>query len=184
MSLDHAILGFLKSSPMSGYDLKKIFDVSVRHFWPADLGQIYRTLGRLVVRGWAETEVVEQTAHPNRKVYHITREGKEELHLWLTTPIPFKADREPQLIQVFFAGGLTDEEILTMFKRMAERLGAILVEYDQIPQKSAGLRDSGGLRDNYFWLLTLERGIHAVRAELEWVEDVIRRIRKREHPTG
>ena len=34
MSLDHAILGFLSYEPMSGYDLKKLFDQSVAHFWP------------------------------------------------------------------------------------------------------------------------------------------------------
>jgi hypothetical protein len=44
MSLEFAILGFLNYQPYSGYDLKKIFDTSVRHFWPADQSQIYRTL--------------------------------------------------------------------------------------------------------------------------------------------
>jgi PadR family transcriptional regulator AphA len=47
MSLDHAILGFLSYSPFTGYDLKKFFDQSVRHFWLADQSQIYRTLSRL-----------------------------------------------------------------------------------------------------------------------------------------
>ena len=56
MSLEHAILGFLQYKPMSGYDLKKIFDTSVRHFWPADQSQIYRTLTRLADKGWAEQE--------------------------------------------------------------------------------------------------------------------------------
>ena len=34
MSLEYAILGFLNYRPLSGYDLKKVFDNSVRHFWP------------------------------------------------------------------------------------------------------------------------------------------------------
>ncbi|MGD0004493.1 MAG: PadR family transcriptional regulator, partial [Anaerolineaceae bacterium] len=40
MSLDYAILGFLSYKPFSGYDLKKVFDNSVRHFWYADQSQI------------------------------------------------------------------------------------------------------------------------------------------------
>jgi PadR family transcriptional regulator AphA len=32
MSLKHAILGFINYRPLSGYDLKKIFDGSVRYF--------------------------------------------------------------------------------------------------------------------------------------------------------
>ena len=47
MSLEFAILGFLSYHPSTGYDLKKMFDVSIRHFWPADQSQIYRTLARL-----------------------------------------------------------------------------------------------------------------------------------------
>ena len=49
MSLDHAILGFLNYRRYSGYDLKKIFDKSVRHFWPADQSQIYLTLGNYLM---------------------------------------------------------------------------------------------------------------------------------------
>ena len=36
MSLKHAILGFLSFKALSGYDLKKAFDNSVRHFWTAN----------------------------------------------------------------------------------------------------------------------------------------------------
>ena len=79
MSLEHAILGFLNYRPLTGYSLKKIFDTSVQHFWPADQSQIYRTLSRLEEDGWAKMEVVEQENRPNRKVYHITDSGQEEL---------------------------------------------------------------------------------------------------------
>ena len=60
MSLDHAILGFLNYHPYTGYDLKKIFDSSVQHFWPADQSQIYRTLNRLTEQGFAKMEKVSQ----------------------------------------------------------------------------------------------------------------------------
>jgi hypothetical protein len=36
MSLKHALLGFLNYGPHTGYELKKVFDVSVAHFWSAD----------------------------------------------------------------------------------------------------------------------------------------------------
>ena len=51
MSLRHAILGFLSFQPFTGYDLKKAFDRSVRHFWPATQSQIYRTLAELDADG-------------------------------------------------------------------------------------------------------------------------------------
>ena len=48
MSLDAAILGFLREHPRSGYDLKtRCFDDATKDFWTADQAQIYRTLERL-----------------------------------------------------------------------------------------------------------------------------------------
>jgi DNA-binding PadR family transcriptional regulator len=181
MSLEHAILGFLNYGASSGYNLKKLFDVSVRHFWPADQSQIYRTLSRLEDRGWAEVEVIEQDDRPDRKVYHITEVGQEELRRWLTTPFPQKALREPRLIQVFFAAQLSDDEILEMFERIAEKLREMLARFDRVPQESAEM--TGTPREEFFWMLTLEWGIHAAQAQLEWLESVIQKIQNKEHPT-
>jgi len=58
MSLEHAVLGFINYKPFSGYDQKKLFDRAVHHFWPTDQSRIYRTLSRLLERGWASMEVV------------------------------------------------------------------------------------------------------------------------------
>jgi PadR family transcriptional regulator AphA len=184
MSLEHAILGFLNYTPFSGYDLKKAFDTSVRHFWPADQSQIYRTLARLAERGWAEVEVVEQEDRPDRKVYHIAEAGREELRRWLTTPVPPREARHALLIQVFFAGQLTDEEILDIFEHEARQLRSLLKRYDQIPREGARYLEIGSPREGFFWMLTLECGIRIAQAKLEWVESVIQRIGNKEHPSG
>jgi len=183
MSLDHAILGFLCYAPFSGYDLKKAFDNSVHHFWPADQSQIYRTLARLSERGWAEVETVEQKDRPDRKVHHITEAGREELRRWLITRLPPGEAREPWLIQVFFAGQLSDEEVLEILEHQAEQLQARLERYNQIPQESASYLKAGSPREVFFWMLTLECGLRAAQAHLEWVESAIQRIKNKEHPS-
>ena len=185
MSLEHAILGFLYYKPFSGYDLKKAFDTSVNHFWPADQSQIYRTLARLAEREWAEVEVVPQEDRPARKVYHITEVGRKELRRWLTAPLPFKDSRHAALIQVFFAGQLSDEEILAMLQREAEPLRTALERYDRVPQKSAPFTERiGSPRETFFWMLTLEYGVKMAQASLEWLESVIQRIEDRQHPSS
>ena len=180
MSLEHAILGFINYKPFSGYDLKKLFDKSVHHFWPADQSQIYRTLSRLSERGWASMEVVAQENRPSRKVFQITEKGKLELRQWLSAPLPLEEHRSASLIQVFFAGQLEDEQILTIFQRQAELLRGLLSVYDQVP---AGVEKHqfDSPRENFFWMLTLEYGVTMARAQLEWVEGVIQRIKKGEH---
>jgi DNA-binding PadR family transcriptional regulator len=157
----------------------------VQHFWPADQSQIYRTLARLAEQGWAEVEIVQQEDRPNRKVYHITEAGREELRRWLTTPLPTKEARHALLIQVFFAGQLSDEEILELFEQEAARLRQVLERYSQIPQQSAVYADASGFsREAFFWMLTLEYGVKVTQARLEWTEDVVQRIEQKEHASS
>jgi PadR family transcriptional regulator AphA len=183
VSLEFAILGFLNYKPLSGYDLKKAFDTSVQHFWPADQSQIYRTLGRLVEQGWAKVEVVAQEARPNRKLYHITRAGRKELARWLRTPLPHEEARSAALVQVFFAGQMPDDEVLPIFERAAAELRALLAHYEQVPEQAApyfALAHSE--REVFFWMLTLECGVAMARGQLEWIESVIQRIKDGQIP--
>ncbi len=184
MSLEHAILGFLNYKPFSGYDLKKAFDTSIQHFWPADQSQIYRTLARLAKRGWAEVELVQQEDRPNRKVYSITETGQAELQRWLTRPLPPTDERHASLIQVFFSGQLSDDDILAIFEQEAEQTCEMLKRYAQVPQRSAEyVTTVNSPRDTFFWMLTLEYGTKVAQASLEWTESVIQRIKNGQHPS-
>ena len=183
MSLDHAILGFLNYHPYTGYDLKKIFDTSIRHFWPADQSQIYRTLARLTDQGFVEMEKVPQEDRPDRKVYFITPAGRVELDQWLAGPPPLGEPRSAALIQVFFAGQLSDGEILAKFEGFAAQMRTILAQYDQVPaQIGPYQQEIASAREHYFWMLTLDNGIRSMRAALEWAEAVIDQIKSGQVP--
>lgn len=183
MSLEHAILGFLQYHPLSGYDLKKVFDASVRHFWPADQAQIYRSLARLAEQGWASPEKIEQEVRPDRKVYHITDAGRAELRAWLALPLPPADHRSAELVQVFFAGQLSDHEILAIFERAAEQTRAMLEHYGRLPREpSAYASVVGSPRELYCWLLTLDCGVAGAECQLAWLEGVIARIKNGEIP--
>jgi len=75
MPFKHAILGFQNYGPSKGYEVKKMLDNSVHHFWPADQSQIYRIHVCLDDHGLVFLEVVHQEAHPDRKIYSITTDG-------------------------------------------------------------------------------------------------------------
>ena len=183
MSLDHAILGFLNYQPFSGYDLKKTFDTTVRHFWPADQSQIYRTLGRLTEQGFIRMEKVEQTSRPDRKVYHITESGRRELALWMTAAPPRDPTRSAALVQVFFIGQLKDKQILAKFEGFAMMMRGVLKVYDNLPENfEEFVEQIGSPRETYFWLSTLDLGKRTMRANLEWAEHVIAQIKKGEVP--
>jgi PadR family transcriptional regulator, regulatory protein AphA len=183
MSLEHAILGFLNYRPYTGYDLKKFFDTSVRHFWPADQSQIYRTLARMNENGWVEIEIISQETRPARKVYHITEIGKQELRTWLVTPLPPEESRSAEMIQVFFAAQLSDAEILAIFERTANLLRGGLAQYAQIPHNIEAYREyTDSPREFFFWMLTLEVGINNLQTSLTFLENLIQRVRNGELP--
>ncbi|MCB8945693.1 MAG: PadR family transcriptional regulator [Ardenticatenaceae bacterium] len=188
MSLKHAILGFLSFAPepLSGYDLKKAFDNSVRHFWPANQSQIYRTLAALAEEGMVEVEVVEREERLDMKLYRLTENGRSELHRWLATPLPPQDYREPLLIQVFFGGNLTDEELLSLLQHEQQALEEHLAVYAQIYADTvAKLQQTSQRRSLFLSLLTLEYGIISNQSGLDWLRSVIERLQAGDYvPTG
>lgn len=174
MSLDYAILGFLNYMPMSGYDLKKAFDDSVRHFWSADQSQIYRTLNRLYKGGMVQREVIEQENRPDRKQYSITEQGREALREWLGSPPREGAPHSSPLIQVFFAGQFPDEQIVEMFYFLDKAMDQLLEQYGKIPEKIEDYRRMlHSDREMYFWAATLDLGVRVAKVQQEWARDLI-----------
>ena len=183
MSIDYAILGFLNYHPYSGYDLKKVFDTSVAHFWSADQSQIYRTLNRLMKQEFVHVEKVEQEDRPDRKVYHITETGHNALVNWLAGPAPYSGMHSGPMVQVFFMGQLPDHEVLRQFEGYAAVMRVVLAQYDQVPEKVEEVYSNiQSPRERFFWLLTLDNGLRNMRANLEWAETAIQRIKNGEIP--
>jgi PadR family transcriptional regulator AphA len=180
----HPILDFLNDRSYTCYELKKIFDSSVGHFWPADPSQIYRTLTHLTENGWAEMEKKPQEDRPDRKVYHVTEAGRKELLKWIAGPPAMVESRIAPLIQVFFNSQLSHEEILAKFEGFAEAMRAVLNHYEQVPEQIVPLREViTSPREQFFWLLTLENGICHILANRAWATSVIERIKNSEVPT-
>lgn len=174
MSLEAAILGFLTYQPFTGYDLKKMFDTSVRHFWNADQSQIYRTLARLAEDGLAEVEHMPQADRPDRKIYHITPAGRAMFQSWLQGPFPDQPPKSGPLVQVFFSGKLSDEAVLAKFEIAAEIFRTLLANYGQVPEQVVEyMQTVPSPREHYFWMLTLDLGVRTMRAQLEWAEGII-----------
>jgi DNA-binding PadR family transcriptional regulator len=179
MPLEHAILAFIEYQPMSGYDLKKFFDVSVAHFWSATQSHIYKSLEGLEKKGWAEAKVIQQDGKPNRKEFQITDEGRAELRRWMTTPLPMEPVREATLIQVFFSHFSTNEEITALLEaRMKE-----IREHLQILRTSAqaaineNAQQIGIERARQLWQITLDYGIDYYEFELKWHEKTLETVR-------
>lgn len=168
MSLEHAILGFLRQQAMTGYDLKTLrFDHDAQHFWTADQAQIYRTLGHLENRGLVSSRVRRQRSRPDRKVYSITPPGVEELDRWAASPAPLPPLRDPFLIQLRFADHLPDDDLLHVLR---ERRQAMQQRLDSLRAR-AFEESRGSGRDSILHQLTLDAAIADARAGIDWLDN-------------
>jgi DNA-binding PadR family transcriptional regulator len=177
MSLEHAILGFLNYEPMTGYDIKKMVDLSVSHFWPAVQSQIYKTLGRMEANGWLDVETIPQEPRPPRKVYQLTDAGRSELFRWLETPQPASEVRLAWLIQVFFGGRCSDETVLALLEHQLAIQRRRLQGFSSIPAENRDQMSDDNPRDRFYWMLTVDFGVAQAMAQVRWLEEVIANIR-------
>jgi DNA-binding PadR family transcriptional regulator len=111
MDVKTVCLGMLTDGDASGYDLKKYFECSFGHFFPAGYGSIYPALATLARNGLVEFEEILQDGKPDRKVYHITEKGREELMRGLSDTNPTHKVRSEFLATLWFANLLSDEQI-------------------------------------------------------------------------
>ena len=157
----YVILGMLRTTPRSGYEIKAIVDQSTRLFWAASYGQIYPELRHLAKAG-----LVEGTAAPRdgrrRTVYKITPEGRKELRAWLREPPTTFETRDEGLLKLFFADALPPQEAVGTLQAMREhRIGIVgrLREIEPIATAAGG-----------FPLIVLQGGIEFNEWQADWCE--------------
>ena len=174
MSLRYAILGFLSLRPLSGYELKKAFDNSVRHFWAADQAQIYRALAALTDDGLTTVERVPSENLPDRKVHHLTPAGADALHGWLVAPTERPQRREPFLVKLFFSGSLSQSERRRLISAECEALDAELAMLRVVvgPMRAASALPQPGI-DYAGPVATLANGARLGRAYRVWLQELL-----------
>lgn len=172
MSLRHSVLGILSIRPMSGYELKKVIDSSVGHFWSADQSQVYRTLSALVEDGLASRRTVVQEERPNLHLHSVTDSGLAELDTWLASPLRAQPSREPFLARLFFADRLPIERVRELLDARRKEINEDLAALEAISAatNAAELPEDISELARVLRTATLANGIAHARTELDWLD--------------
>src|SRR5437870_11589346 len=163
------VLGLLSLGPRSGYDIKTVVDRSTRFFWAASYGQIYPELRRLEGAGLIEGEDAPRGGR-GRRVYSLTKAGREALAEWLlrrTTTIELRGE---SLLRLFFADALPCDQALQLLegrKKGHEEYLEVLREIEARP----------GGKDPDFVDLVLRWGIEFNEWGARWCEKHLKRLR-------
>ncbi|MER6944519.1 PadR family transcriptional regulator [Nonomuraea sp. NPDC000554] len=170
MSLRHAVLGLLSEGAASGYDLMKLFDVSLANVWPATQSQLYSELGKLAEAGLVR---VAAEGPRGRKEYSITDEGLAELRHWVTEVEPTRVMRSDMLLRVFFLHQVDRLKARDYLRRQRELVA-------QHVERMEGMREyieSGEDNLSVYGRIALEYGLRLGKAQCEWAEWAEEQIR-------
>lgn len=139
MDVKSVCLGMLSDGEASGYDLKKEFESTFGHFFPAGYGSIYPALSSLAESGLVECRCEAQDGKPDRKVYQITDAGREQLLEALDDPAPTHKVRSEFLATMWFAHLMSDAQIETVIESRLEDIGRFMNMFDEI--ETCGMDD-------------------------------------------
>ena len=167
----NALLGLLSLGPMSGYDIRQLISESIGHFWSESYGQIYPGLKRLSAAGFVVKKTERGKGSPDRHVYSLTAEGREQLRRWLKVPVAKEVPRNELLLKLFFGAQVSPKvsrehvqaylelhrNELRTFEAIAKTLRKQEAKDPQLP----------------FWLMTLSMGRHRSMAMVKWCKETL-----------
>lgn len=122
MDVKTLCLGLLSVREACGYDLKKTFETSFKHFFPAGYGSIYPALADLAASGLVECEEIPQVGKPDRKVYRITPEGEKAFVDALNRTEPQHKLRSEFLALIYFSDLVDEHRLVEVLDDRVEQL--------------------------------------------------------------
>lgn len=173
---EYAVLGLLGHirRPISGYDLKKVADISVGYIWHPSKTQIYSVLRSLVAAECATSSHVVQVGRPNKQLYLITAAGDAAVQDWLARDDETTDPDASMLVLKLFFGGQGDRAALirqlTSFRdAYAERLTTYESKWSTDDPREFVISDD-------FTRLTLDYGIARAHAAKTWADAALEEL--------
>ncbi len=163
-------LGLLSEQPCHPYEIQRLLIDRHKGYAVGKTRALYRAIEELEAVGYIEQlETSREGRRPERTVYQITAEGRDELENWLADLLASPADEHPAFnIAVGLLGYVTQDRAEAALAMRVVSLRARLVALD-VSLKLA--QDDLGLPR--LVLLELEHAMALAAAELEWVRSLI-----------
>lgn len=155
------LLGLLAKEPAHGYELKQALEADFGDLWPAvNIGQIYSTLARLEATGLVRSAPVTQDGRPDKKVFELTANGREELLRWVDDVVPAARVRDRFFVKLVLAAraGLADP--ITLIDRQRRAYLRRLRQLNDLAEDTRGMAAR----------LAVEGAVLHLQADLKWLE--------------
>ncbi len=166
------LLGLSGRTPRSGYEIKKVIDNIISHFWAESNGQIYPVLRQLAAQDLIKAQA--KKGQGRKKIsYAITPKGQASLRAWLATPPEMTKPRDELILKLFF-GSETEIPVLIGHLQAHHDAAKAALAQCALWQKEAGKQQT---KYTPFSLITLRAGVALSEATLRWTEESIATLR-------
>ncbi len=164
-----AVLGVLAQRPMHRYEIATtIREQGKEDDMPIKWGSLYTVVSTLERHGFVEATGIDRDgARPERTTYRITAAGVHEMAEWTRDLLTSSAtDRSRFATGLSMLGAIAPDEALTLLHLRHDRLTTRLVQLE---------RDLVGWATSVprLFLLEDEFAVAVMRAEAEWLRDVV-----------
>lgn len=172
-ALEYALLGLLHQQPQSGYDLRKILEMTALGNYSGSPGAVYPALKRLEEHGLIQGDIDSTKALRPRKVFRPTGAGMEMFRDWLQCDLE-RGDVERRIDELmlrFAFHSVLDSRAATL-----RFLASFLEEVERYVEdlsRQAGLFPEG---TPLHPRLALAAGIGQYRACARWARKAIRKF--------
>jgi DNA-binding PadR family transcriptional regulator len=156
------LLGLLRTHEMHGYQINELIDIHLGSSIQLKKPTAYKLLNQMVDDGWLDVREEREGNYPPRQVFSITPNGDTAFHRMLRESLAdYKPVTFPGNIGLAFLDVLPAGEAVELLQQRREIIEGLLqtIETDD--------KHQGG-----FQLLLTQQQRH-LRAELEWVDEVI-----------
>lgn len=171
MSVRNALLGLLAQRPRHGYELHAAFEAVVggEQNWDVKPAQIYTTLTRLEKDGLVKEDGLEQGGGPEKRIYTVTRAGREALGEWFASGVALDHQRDEFFVKLLLAiatGEANPRKVIqTQRSRLYQDLHSLTAHRHKIDPKIALAQ-----------VLLHDKAIMHLEADLRWLDMVEARI--------
>ena len=164
-SFRHIILGVLVRQPMSGYDIKRYLKSLNWLIGNPSSGSLYPVLRTLLRDGCATVEVRPHESRPPRKIYSITKAGRQELKEWIDRPVKPDAPLRVFLMRLVLADTHPHAALVSHLRQRRTQVTSKQAALERI----ISARDKASLEQN----LAPDYGLALASAEISWLDKAL-----------
>jgi DNA-binding PadR family transcriptional regulator len=171
MSVRNAILGLLSQRPLHGYMLRAAFEALVggEENWDVKPAQIYTTLSRLEESGLVRKEGVGQDAGPEKRIYSLTPEGREQLDAWFASGVEEDHQRDEFFVKLMLSMNVGGAD---PYKVIQAQRGSLYQRLHDVTERRGRLDPRAELSQ----IFLLDKNSMHIEADLRWLDMIEGRL--------